>query len=682
MRLANRVHKLSTKLTSCVEKISTNEKHLAFFEQKVTDMSPIVGLFCRPPKQLQSPFGSKQQAPTMITKTMKMRSILVFPWFFFVRADGSCNTRPSPSSCRHSSLSSFVTHHLTSSSGYSRTRYSLKRTMAVHRLFLSSPTEADENMVQSSKDIIDEMNTGTFTPPPYPLDDNGRPIDVRGNELLVFPTAPTTDDLQIVASFANLQTPHAGRKFRPTHPNSKSRSKFRARLKSILQWKRGTVPNNNLKKSNATKKRMLFSRNSRRFTEGWYYRLTLPEHNESFVFIFSIEDAGRWIRSKSSAATDTNNNKLGRMRHILQSLRSSYVKSPLTLACFQLLGPQDTYLVQSDEDDTKFWGWKYSQGLGCTFQWNDEGKDDNHTAHIAAMQPDEWRKRVQTGFQILPFHFQGRLNGHDGTLGGVKANQGIPGSAEYDISLKPVAGWGNYPPLSSATNSTTTNNNYRQYSTAGWLAAFPVFEPHWQITMAHARASGSLNWNGTVYEFEDAPFYGEKNWGGAFPTKWYWAQCNSFDDHQDLSFTAGGGIRELPFSFLMGKKKTETLGLIGIHYQGTFYEIVPWTGEMQWEVAPWGRWEFRGRCTDKNGNCQFEAEVVATTKDGVEGVLLRAPTKDEGMQYFCRDSGAGKVTLSLWLLEWDDDEGDYVRSCDKPPLIDRAQSSQCTVEVC
>lgn len=34
-----------------------------------------------------------------------------------------------------------------------------------------------------------------------------------------------------------------------------------------------------------------------------------------------------------------------------------------------------------------------------------------------------------------------------------------------------------------------------------------------QITMSNARASGSLNWNGSTYVFEDAPFYGEKNWG-------------------------------------------------------------------------------------------------------------------------------------------------------------------------
>ena len=175
----------------------------------------------------------------------------------------------------------------------------------------------------------------------------------------------------------------------------------------------------------------------------------------------------------------------------------------------QLLGPRDTYLVQSDEDDTKFWGWKYAQGLGCTFEW----KGDNHT-DITAMMPEEWRDKVQTGFQVLPFHFQGRLNGHDGTLGGVKANQGISGTAEYDFTVRHIAGWGNYSPLSNEGSSKSESIDIgRQFSTAGWLANYPVFEPHWQITMANARATGSLNWNGTVYHFQDAPFYGEKNWG-------------------------------------------------------------------------------------------------------------------------------------------------------------------------
>jgi tocopherol cyclase len=97
---------------------------------------------------------------------------------------------------------------------------------------------------------------------------------------------------------------------------------------------------------------------------------------------------------------------------------------------------------------------------------------------------------------------------------------------------------------------------------------------------------------------------------------------------------------------------------------------------MSWEVSPWGRWELRGRCTDKKNGTPFEAEIVAVTESS--GVLLRAPTKDEGMQYFCRDSGFGNVILSLWEMRYDEDIHDFVRS---RIIIDRARSSLCTVEV-
>ena len=222
----------------------------------------------------------------------------------------------------------------------------------------------------------------------------------------------------------------------------------------------------------------------------------------------------------------------------------------------KLAGPLDSLtnpisdFLQSDEDDTKFWGWDDALAFGCTFEWSDEDAGDAESTHAAAMTPKEWREKVKTGFQILPFGFQGRLDGHDGTLGGVKAGQGVSGSASFDFAVKPLAGWGNYPPLTSYQNASGHASAlehvdfYRQRSTAGWLASYPVFEPHWQVNMANARATGSLNWNGTEYRFEDAvsinwrpnlccspyshlanhcpsaqPFYGEKNWGGAFPIK-------------------------------------------------------------------------------------------------------------------------------------------------------------------
>lgn len=33
---------------------------------------------------------------------------------------------------------------------------------------------------------------------------------------------------------------------------------------------------------------------------------------------------------------------------------------------------------------------------------------------------------------------------------------------------------------------------------------------------------------------------------------------------------------------------------IGVHYDGIFYEFVPWNGAVQWEVSTWGHWYMEG----------------------------------------------------------------------------------------
>ena len=61
--------------------------------------------------------------------------------------------------------------------------------------------------------------------------------------------------------------------------------------------------------------------------------------------------------------------------------------------------------------------------------------------------------------------------------------------------------------------------------------------------MAHGLASGWIEWGGQRYEFKDAPSYAEKNWGGGFPKKWFWVQCNSWDDADcDAALTAVGAL--------------------------------------------------------------------------------------------------------------------------------------------
>ena len=129
------------------------------------------------------------------------------------------------------------------------------------------------------------------------------------------------------------------------------------------------------------------------------------------------------------------------------------------------------------------------------------------------MSPLFWRRKVASGFQILLNSIQGRIDGVNGTVGGEGWN--LPPDAEkricsFDINIEPISGWGD----SSAKSSQSIQD--QQKSTAGWLASFPVIEPHWQVTISDAKATGTITWRNKTYEFTNAPYYAEKNWGGAF----------------------------------------------------------------------------------------------------------------------------------------------------------------------
>lgn len=40
--------------------------------------------------------------------------------------------------------------------------------------------------------------------------------------------------------------------------------------------------------------------------------------------------------------------------------------------------------------------------------------------------------------------------------------------------------------------------------------------------------AGWIEWDGERFEFENAPSYSEKNWGGGFPRKWFWVCYPSY----------------------------------------------------------------------------------------------------------------------------------------------------------
>ncbi|MEL6160775.1 MAG: tocopherol cyclase family protein [Cyanobacteria bacterium J06623_5] len=266
----------------------------------------------------------------------------------------------------------------------------------------------------------------------------------------------------------------------------------------------------------------------------------------------------------------------------------------------QILGPGEAYYCRTFPDVAQFWAWPHRLGVG---HWRVASAPTPGYLTSAA-----FAQNVQEGYQVSADHHQGRLLG---PLGDVVA--------AWDYRVEPVTAWG--APTAKAT--------------AGWLSYLPVFEPGWQVLMAHGWASGWVSWYGKHYAFEQAPAYAEKNWGGAFPSKWFWLQCNAFPQHSGLSITAAGGVRDV-------LTWQEDVGLIGIHYQGQFYEFLSTKARFTWEIEPWGYWQLAAQ--------DYRYRTVVTGKTAGSGAGVRVPTRD-GLQWLCRDTTRGELRVQLWLIE-------------------------------
>ena len=327
-----------------------------------------------------------------------------------------------------------------------------------------------------------------------------------------------------------------------------------------------------------------------RFFEGWYYRVTLPDCGQTFAFMYSIDDP---IGGK-----------------------------PCSGGAAQILGPNDEYLCRTFPNVKQFWGSSKSLALG---HW---GKTDLAT-QPQYLHPAKFEHHIQEGYQATATLNQGYIY-----------DRATSAYCRWQYEIQPVYGWG--------------DSGIPQQSTAGWLSYFPIFEPGWQILMAHGLATGWIEWNGKRYEFRDAPAYSEKNWGHAFPKKWFWLNCNSFKDEPDLALTAGGGNRRVLWW-------QESAALVGIHYRGKFYEFVPWNSKVSWQIQPWGYWQMQAE------NADYEVELIGTTDQ--TGTPLRAPT-EQGLIFFCRDTMHGQLSLEL-----------RERCSGKSKIILKASSSVCGLEI-
>ncbi|XP_044464354.1 tocopherol cyclase, chloroplastic isoform X3 [Mangifera indica] len=312
-----------------------------------------------------------------------------------------------------------------------------------------------------------------------------------------------------------------------------------------------------------------FDGTTRNFFEGWYFKVSIPERKQSFCFMYSVENPA--FRGK------------------LSTLEVAQHGPRFTGVGAQILGADDKYICQFSEESSNFWGSRHELILGNTFVAEKDSRPPNKE-----VPPQEFNKRVLEGFQVSPLWHQGCIY-DDGRTNYVESVK----TASWEYSTRPVYGWGNV--------------GSKQKSTAGWLAVFPVFEPHWQICMAGGLSTGWIEWDGERFEFQNAPSYSEKNWGGGFPRRWFW---------------------------------------IGVHYNGIFYEFVPWNGVVNWEIAPWGYWYMAAE------NETHMVELTATTKD--PGTTLRAPTREAGLAPACKDTCFGELRLQLWERRYGGSKGKMI----------------------
>ncbi len=305
----------------------------------------------------------------------------------------------------------------------------------------------------------------------------------------------------------------------------------------------------------------------RRFFEGWYFRVTLPKIQENFAFMYSIDDP------------------FGNQKH--------------SGGAVQILGIDEAYLWRTFPNVAQFWS---ARNYLALTHWRKSSFSDKPTL----LNTNEFNHYIQEGYQATLYFNQGLIT-----------NPSNHQYCRWQYTVKPIYGWG--------------DSHKFPKSTAGLFSFFPIFEPGWQILMAYGLATGEIDWNGTIYPFENATAYSEKNWGHSFPEKWFWLNCNYFSNAKDLAITAAGGKRKV-------LKWNEEVAMIGIHYQGKFYDFSPWNSLIEAEIQPWGEWKMEAY------NDQFMVKLIGITH--LAGTQVRIPTEN-GLVFACRDTLKGHLTLEL-----------------------------------
>lgn len=303
------------------------------------------------------------------------------------------------------------------------------------------------------------------------------------------------------------------------------------------------------------------------FFEGWYLRLTLPNSDKSYAFIFAIE-------------------------------------AP-SLGCIQILDPHDTLHVLQLPPDSHF---KSSESAWTLSHWG-------YVSPLSLVNQPGGDKFDVTPWYTSRYLMQGwhvdALASHGYFVSG---GQQIQWAFDYQPSLS----WG---------------SRGQGRHTGTWLANFSIFEPGYQVLMAHGQVSdGYIKIGDERIDVKGSTVYAEKNWGRSFPSRWFWIQCNTFWSVPDLCVVAVGALRKVV-------SLKETIGLVAVHHEGRMYEFSNWSAiSVDW-IVRWGKWSISSE--SRNG---FRVKLSGSTDEAGKPVL--GPTEN-GMKFTMRDTMRGHLQVAL-----------------------------------
>ncbi len=316
---------------------------------------------------------------------------------------------------------------------------------------------------------------------------------------------------------------------------------------------------------------------SQPYFEGWYTRVQIPAQDLGFAWMLALLDSDR---------------NSGGLMQILGSVGGDEALWWRTLPGIQ------GFWAASDRLALGHWG---SESSKQTFP--------KPTIRPQLLDPNDFFAAVSTGYQFT-------ANLHQG----IGTDPATGERVRWCYRIQPLYTYG-IPPQ----------------ATMGIFSYLPVFEPGWQILMAQGSASGWVEWQGERYGFEQAPTYAEKNWGSAFPGRWFWISCNTFPGWPELTLTCVGSRRGVLWW-------QDEVGMVALHGQGQagFLDWKPENSQMSWQVDPWGSWQ-----VEAQGSAGW-IRLTGQTQHPGAAVMTPSP---EGMIYSCRDTLRGSLRLEWWRQE-------------------------------